>query len=133
MGLMTNTLMLLFFISLGMWVMGYQSTGSIILGNWYGGGGIQTISGATLLITVILAAIGGAALVSTMGGALTSNYGVIYTIPIFMVGFLVTVMILPLSFINEPAIPAVVKILLTGFFTICILASALGFIRGYEP
>lgn len=126
--------MLLFCISFGLWLVGYQSGFALIMATWFGGGGAATYAAAAAMIVaffaLILATVGGGT-VST--GGIASGFGQIYIIPAMIITLvLVPFVLVPFSFLAEPALPNEIKMLLTGVFTILIIASFLGFVRGGE-
>ena len=134
MGMITNLLLMLFTISFFLYLGGYQSGLLMMMDNWGGAGaGIGSDAFAGVLIGSLIAGFAGAAAAGAISGGFLGSQSVIYTIPAgFITTFLGSFMLLPISFIFEPAMPLVLKIFLGGFLYICLISAVISFIRGVD-
>jgi hypothetical protein len=130
MGYGSVTLLLLFFVSFGLWFAGYTSAAGAVFTGLYAGQGVGTVAGALAMVTLFMAAILIVIVPVIIGAALSSSFSVMFTIPIAIISIVIGILFLPLSFINESGLPWELKALLSGFFGILILITALDYIRG---
>jgi hypothetical protein len=130
MGMLTNMLLLMFCISFFLYLGGYQSGLLMMLTDWKGGG-IGSDALMTNLMAALMAGFLSAFVAGVASNAASGSQSVIFTIPAgFVSGFLGAFMLLPMSFIFEPAMPDVVKIFLGGFLYITLIGTIISFIRG---
>jgi len=127
MGYLIEMMMLLFCINFGLGLAGYSSAASQLA---YGGFGLTSVEGVQGMVWALLGAFGIIAGAAIAGGALSSNFGLIYTIPIAILGVIMALVMSPLSFLNEVALPAEIKMLFLGIFGIALIGGVLSFIRG---
>lgn len=129
-----NLLFLLFCISFMLYLGGYQSGLLMMESSWMGAGtGIGSDAFMGSLITSLIAGFIGAILGGVASRAVAGSYSVIFSIPAgFITAFLGSFMLLPISFIFEPAMPDVLKIFLGGLLYISLIAAIISFIRGMD-
>lgn len=131
MGMGTNILLLLFSINVFLYFGGYQSFASLaIFGIIDPETAASNPSSLWDLFFTGTAIIAGVAVVAVGIGIMLGNpWAIFATVCVALVGFIVT----PLSFLAEPTMPVMIKVLLTGFFTIGYLLAILAFYRAFEP
>ena len=152
-----SLLLVLVMINFFMYLMGYPSAGQNMMTSWFctptgvnlgvlgnfsagttavctGIGDYATgATGIGPMITGIVGIILGATVLAIAGGAISSNFGLIYTIPAFIVSaVLLGLFLTPLSFITEAGIPYPLNALIGLVFGVMLLFSMISFIRGGE-
>jgi hypothetical protein len=127
MGYLIEMMMLMFCINFGLGLAGYTSAAQTMV---YGGNSLTSVQGVQNMVWALIGAFGLIAGAAIAGGALSSNFGLIYTIPIALLGVVLTFIMSPLSFLNEVAMPAEIKTLFLGIFGIALIGGVLSFIRG---
>lgn len=148
MGNLANMLILLVCINFAMGTLGFTSSMPDITSHWMesdgsGSGGTQarltgsfvgteTTNGAYSLInTFILAGI--AAL--TIGGVLsilTGGFIVMFAVPIFVAVFILDLLLRVTGFLNDPTMPAELKVLFGAIITIMTLVIIINFTMGRD-
>jgi len=78
---------------------------------------------ATLLL-------GGIILASTLATFLGGGYLAVYLVPMLILMAVLNLVVFPLSFIFDAALPLEFKVLISGFFNVLTVLAAVGFIRG---
>jgi len=132
MGIGTNLLLLIFSLSFFLYLGGYQSGFQMMLYDW-SGGGIATDTLISSLIASLIAGFIGAIAAGVASRAVAGSYSVFFSIPAgFITSFLGSFILLPMSFLFEPAMPELLRLFLGGFLYITLIATIISFIRGGE-
>lgn len=143
MGYATTAMILVFCITIGVYVASYDaSTGTYdttILNSYILMGLMNsdyTPSTAIMLtwMTIIAGIIALTAVTGIQVLSTGTNFSVIYTVPALLVsGLLFNIMIFPTSAIVNSGMPWIFQLFLITIVNMLMLVGILGFIRGYEP
>jgi hypothetical protein len=123
MGQGTNLLLLLLCINFALYMVGYQSGFTLMLGA--GLGSSASILALFAIVGITISTIG-------LGTGLLGGFALNYTIPLAVIPLIANFFFFPISFLASPGLPAWIGLFLTGFLNILLLGTMLGFMRGSD-
>jgi len=126
----SNYIILLFCVSTVLYIMGFTSIGSSFVSKYGSELTLGTVTDILIANSGTILGLGIGLGAAAVAATWLSGFGAVYIIPAYLISVVVTIFVLPLSFLLDPSLDLMAKTLITGFFNIMMVLSVLDFIRG---